>query len=1205
MRVKRSVLFFTVFISLWLPSVSYADTTVVDDIETDTTWTKEGSPYIVENWITITSDAKLSLEHGVIVKFDSSAGLDIVGSIEAKGTTEDPVTLTSTGDGWSGIVFENQNASSSLDHILIEDAYSLTALYSKELSLSNTTVQRGKFGLAAIGSHLVLDTFSAKDISFEALNINNGSDATLKNITLENVSTGVLIYDHTRVDITNLFIENVFSSALLTYAGSSVQVASSTIKNIVQSSGAVEVFNESSLDMEGLTIDDVSQGDGLSVFNNSSMILTDASVSNVDGYAVTAFNSGSLTGKNLAITNGTRSGITVFSGGSVALQDSHIYGFLSGEGVSDYGSWDIDHPNSLSLTNNEIKNNQTGIGLYSNNSLYVISQNSIHDNISYGLVSYGTQSTDVRNNFWGDASGPYNDPANLGGKGNTLFSVSDVVSFSPWLPLWGVTQSSNVLFLPGIEGSRLYEGTGCGKASEEKLWEPYDGFSLETLRGAGDNKLKELFLNQSGKSVCTDIYTKEDDVIDSVKGSNFYKSFIDQMNGLKKDGTLKDWKAVSYDWRLSLSDLLTNGVQKNGNVYYEKATSTPYIEQTLRSLAMSSKTGKVTIVAHSNGGLLAKALLNKLGDTEATKLVDKVIMIAVPQSGAPSDIGAMLVGYDAGLYGLWGFISIISNATARAFTQNAPMAYHLLPSEDYLESTAGDSTHPVIHFAGSGYLKEEVAYGNTIANRVALDDFLIAKEGGRNKPESKDLLSAEILNPALIAYANIQHAILDHWTPPKDIEVDQIAGWGVDTVAGVDFYTSPPINMLTALNPQRLYRPIFTEDGDGTVTIPSALMMASSTNVKRYWLDLGEYFKVTKIKRTHADIFEIPSMQNLIGNIIQNKLNALPVYISSNQPPPSKLLKKLTFFLHSPLTLELKDSLGNTTGLGVDDSVTQNIPGSTYGEFGEVKYVTVPEDSAYALTLHGQSSGTFSLDAQESSGGTVATSSTITGVPATASTTVSMIVSPDATTLSPMTVDSGDGNITIITPRLGETVVFNTAPVELQITFATSTNALTFTGVGSGVTTTSTTYPILGKNQTKYRGIATTTVTAIDSLGNTTAFIYTKKLPEPLQRSTITPVALAYNGATTTFTGTSFTYKWRTNSDGLYMLFASYIQTASSTIESHYRPVKNKTVLMSKTKELDDSDDDSPVDIRPTKQIVPGMVIPYIKTKKGSLIVGY
>ena len=33
---------------------------------------------------------------------------------------------------------------------------------------------------------------------------------------------------------------------------------------------------------------------------------------------------------------------------------------------------------------------------------------------------------------------------------------------------------SNVLFLPGIEGSRLYEGTGCGKTPEEKLWEPFD-----------------------------------------------------------------------------------------------------------------------------------------------------------------------------------------------------------------------------------------------------------------------------------------------------------------------------------------------------------------------------------------------------------------------------------------------------------------------------------------------------------------------------------------------------------------------------------------------------------------------------------------------------------------------------------------------------------------------------------------------------------
>lgn len=586
---------------------------------------------------------------------------------------------------------------------------------------------------------------------------------------------------------------------------------------------------------------------------------------------------------------------------------------------------------------------------------------------------------------------------------------------------------SNVLFLPGIEGSRLYEGVGCGTTAGEKLWEPLGESPARIFFGAGDDKVRNLFLDQSGASICPSTYTKEGDIVDSVGGSGIYKSFIDEMNGLKAGGIIADWRSAAYDWRLSLADLLKNGAARDGKIFYGEATSTPYIEQTLRELAASSKTGKVTIIAHSNGGLLAKALLNQLGN-EASKLVDKVILVGAPQSGAPTAVGAALFGYDAGIYKS-GF-PIVSNAVARSLAQNSPMAYHLLPSEDYLESTMGDAARPVIHFAGDGYAKEEAAYGNTIANRAALDEFLLAKEDGRQNPAANDVNAAAVLNPALIEYANGVHDTLDGWVPPAHIEVDQIAGWGVDTVAGIDFYTSPPpTDVLTAFDPYRAYRPIFTEDGDGTVPVPSALMMASSTNVKRYWIDLNSYYKETKIKRTHRDLFEISSLQDLIKNIIRNSTSTLPTYISSSQLSASSEDKKLTFFLHSPLTLELKDSSGNVTGLAEDGSITEDIPGSTYGEFGEVKYLIAPAGAQYQLTMHGQSSGAFSLDIQESSGGTVTASSTIANVPTTASTLASLTVSGGLDSASPLTVDEhGDGkDILTIAPKNGETVAY-TAP---------------------------------------------------------------------------------------------------------------------------------------------------------------------------------
>jgi len=44
---------------------------------------------------------------------------------------------------------------------------------------------------------------------------------------------------------------------------------------------------------------------------------------------------------------------------------------------------------------------------------------------------------------------------------------------------------------------------------------------------------------------------------------------------------------------------------------------------------------------------------------------------------------------------------------------------------------------------------------------------------------------------------------------------------------------------------------------------------------------------------------------------------------------------------------------------------------------------------------------------------------------------------------------------------------------------------------------------------------------------------------------------------------------------------------------------------MTKPQELDDSESDDDSDVRPIKQTLPGMVVPYIMTKKGSVIISY
>jgi len=567
---------------------------------------------------------------------------------------------------------------------------------------------------------------------------------------------------------------------------------------------------------------------------------------------------------------------------------------------------------------------------------------------------------------------------------------------------------SSVLFLPGIQGSRLYTGEGCvASATEEKLWEPYESWWTALLR-AGDAKVRKLFLNASGKSSCDKVYVKTNGVIDSVAGSDIYKTLISEMNGLQTSGDIREWAAVAYDWRLSLDDLLNKGAERDGKIFYADATSTPYIEQTLRTLAARSRTGKVTIIAHSNGGLLAKALMQKLGSETSKSLVENLVMVGAPQSGAPEAVGATLVGHNAGIYAFSNYFPIVSNSVAKELAGNSPMAYHLLPSQSYFDSVMDDPNHPVSRFAGDGYASEISKYGNAIGTVTELYGFL------------RDSL----LNSSLIDYAGATHSSLDSWTPPEGIMVSQVAGWGADTTAGIDFYTPAATDAITALEPMRSYRPISTEDGDGIVPTPSALMMSVSANVKRYWVNLFAYSNETELDRRHKDLFEIPQLEEFIKNIIKNSTSTLPAYISTTQPPTNTEDKKLTFYLHSPLTLQLTDASGRVTGIGPDDAVTQDIPDSSYGEFGEVKYVSVPQGNTYELKMYGQDTGTFALDIQESVGGIVSNTSTVANVPVTANTLASLTITDGVSTASALRVDKNGDNTSIInvTPKVGEYV---------------------------------------------------------------------------------------------------------------------------------------------------------------------------------------
>jgi|GEM_PF-5986766 len=133
--MRKSFLIFTgillFLLFLWC-SLSFADTPVGGDIETDTVWSVDNSPYLVTSDIRIRRGAKLTIEPGVVVKFEPSTGLVVGdsypgGALHAAGTSDSPITFTSAnpspnpGD-WKGIYFDDRtiDEESSLEYCKIE-----------------------------------------------------------------------------------------------------------------------------------------------------------------------------------------------------------------------------------------------------------------------------------------------------------------------------------------------------------------------------------------------------------------------------------------------------------------------------------------------------------------------------------------------------------------------------------------------------------------------------------------------------------------------------------------------------------------------------------------------------------------------------------------------------------------------------------------------------------------------------------------------------------------------------------------------------------------------------------------------------------------------------------------------------------------------------------------------------------------------------
>lgn len=617
----------------------------------------------------------------------------------------------------------------------------------------------------------------------------------------------------------------------------------------------------------------------------------------------------------------------------------------------------------LTITGSKILNNGIGIESYasSNFSLSVTNSTAV-ENIT-GMV-FGVQDEnakinfDVRNNWWGDRSGPFVVGRNDEGFGDEIVGYTEFarnkIRFDPWLSK-EPNKRNPVVIIPGIMGSYL------NKDDEDKM-EVWPNLKKAFL--TRDSYLDDLMLNNDGKlTVSNNIISNDIFRILSFLGkdSNFFDGLISTLKskGYEED---KDLFVFPYDWRLDVVDSV-NGVE------HSKVES---LKSKIDKILNQSKSDRVDIIAHSMGGLLAKYYIKNVGGDN----VDKFIDIGTPHLGAPKAAKVLVYGDDMDIR----FAGLgINPLEIKKISQNFPSTYNLLPSSRYFDPTLPDYSYYL-------YDLGDVA-GDGIMGRLSYDN-------------TKSFLKNTGRNDLLIQNAEMVHKDLDDFNP-VDYGVDSynVVGCGVPTIGKI-FTNSQKFE-------GDFHYQIKYISGDGTVPQRSAEGMGAN-----------RLFYANDIQ--HATMPSQGGIRNLVASILGDDVDNFDYSTNANIKtdtanctlPDGKIIS-----IHSPVSLNIYDDAGRHTGPDENGDIEYEIDGVTYDTLDGNKFAFIPDGLNYIIKFNATGVGSAGVDVQEYRNGKISKSESFENIPIQNLDTKGEVIVGDAGTK--ILLDKGnDGEITTLTPTI-------------------------------------------------------------------------------------------------------------------------------------------------------------------------------------------
>ena len=357
------------FILTFISSVIYGQTNVSGGIYTNTTWTLANSPYVVTDTVIVYPQVTLTIQPGVVVRFDNYKQIEIrQGALIATGSNTDSIIFTSNASSpspgiYSGIYFNGGG------HLTSKFSY--------------CNFQFAEDGIRRCEQYLFYDTLTIKNCSFK--NNMNGINSVLGYVTIDSSvfrnNSNYGIYNLYNGYISNCEINfNQFGL----YKNYSVLMNHCKIKN--NHFGLKNTYSSSIsnciIDSNFIGVDSIAGGSGLhfcEVKYNQYGVLDSANQFEV---------------KNSTIDSNYFVGIQMQRNlwPTIATVTNCLIRY-NGTGISDSGS-----VGQNIITRNIIENNSIGIELGSNNDQ--INCNRICNNIFYDLKFITTGNADISHNYW-------------------------------------------------------------------------------------------------------------------------------------------------------------------------------------------------------------------------------------------------------------------------------------------------------------------------------------------------------------------------------------------------------------------------------------------------------------------------------------------------------------------------------------------------------------------------------------------------------------------------------------------------------------------------------------------------------------------------------------------------------------------------------------------------------------------------------------